>query len=225
VGARQIPVPLELSRDYAYDESRLLEACRGAKVILLASPNNPTGSVLSRGTLEQLLSRTDALVVVDEAYREWCGQDFAPLLGIDVPLVLLRTYSKSQALAGLRFGYLLGPPTLSAELDKVTLPYAVNSLTQAAVLDLLGHPELVRERVAQVIAERRRLSGGLRSKGRRVIEGGANFVLVSSSEPRVEFVRLLAAGVLVRDLSRAVPGFLRVSVGTPAETDRLLELI
>jgi histidinol dehydrogenase len=225
VGARQIPVPLELSRDYAYDESRLLEASRGAKVILLASPNNPTGSVLSRETLEKLLSRTDALVVVDEAYREWCGQDFAPLLGIDVPLVLLRTYSKSQALAGLRFGYLLGPPTLSAELDKVTLPYAVNSLTQAAVLDLLGHPELVRERVAQVIAERRRLSGGLRSKGRRVIEGGANFVLVSSSEPRVEFARLLAAGVLVRDLSRAVPGFLRVSVGTPAETDRLLELI
>jgi histidinol-phosphate aminotransferase len=225
-GARQIAVPLELSRDYAYDESALIEAAQNAKVLLLASPNNPTGSVLSRASLERLLlSQTDTLVVVDEAYREWCGQDFAPLLGVDVPLVLLRTYSKSQALAGLRFGYLLGPPTLCAELAKVILPYAVNSLTQAAVVDLLGHPELVRERVAQVIVERSRLSARLRAKGRRVIEGGANFVLVSSSDPRAEFTRLLAAGVLVRDLSRAVPGFLRVSVGTSTETDCLLELI
>jgi histidinol-phosphate aminotransferase len=101
----------------------------------------------------------------------------------------------------------------------------VNSLTQAAVVELLSHPELVPERVAEVTAERARLAAGLRSRGRRVIEGGANFVLVSSSEPGAEFVRLLAGGVLVRDLSRAVPGFLRVSVGTPAETERLLELI
>jgi histidinol dehydrogenase len=224
-GARQILVRLEQSRDYAYDESALLDAGRGAKVVLLTSPNNPTGSVLSRVTVEKLLSQTDALIVVDEAYREWCGQDFSPMLGADVPLVLLRTYSKSQALAGLRFGYLFGPPTLCAELDKVALPYAVNSLTQAAVEELLTHPEFVTERVAQVTAERARLSKGLRAKGRRVIEGGANFVLVSSSEPKVEFERLLAGGVLVRDLSRAVPGFLRVSVGTPSETDRLLELI
>ena len=66
-GARQSPVPLELSRDYAYEERPLLEAGRGAKVVLLASPNNPTGSVLSRGTVEELLAKTDALIVIDEA--------------------------------------------------------------------------------------------------------------------------------------------------------------
>jgi histidinol dehydrogenase len=224
-GAAQIPVRLELSRDYAYDEGALVEAGRRAKVVLLTSPNNPTGSMLSRATVEHLLGQTDALLVIDEAYREWCGQDFAPLLGADVPLVLLRTYSKSQALAGLRFGYLLGPPSLCAELGKVVLPYAVNSLTQAAVIELLGHPELVPDRVALVTAERARLSARLRAKGRRVIEGGANFVLMSSLEPKFEFERLLGAGVLVRDLSQAVPGFLRVSIGTPAETDRLLELL
>ena len=162
-------------------------------------------------------------MIIDEAYRDFAEQDLAPLMGPQTPLVLLRTYSKALALAGLRFGYLMGPPALCGELHKVVLPYSVNSLTQAAILDLLGQRPLLEQRVEAVRRERSRLAAALRERGRRVIEGGANFVLFSSADPSGEFQALLDHGVLVRDLSSAVPGFLRVSAGTMAETDRLLD--
>ena len=224
-GARIRQVPLRSDQDFAYDEEALLAAARTSKLVLLASPNNPTGSVLARQTVKRLIEETEALVVIDEAYRDFANQDLAPLLGPKTPLVLLRTWSKALALAGLRFGYLLGPPALCAELHKVVLPYGVNSLTQAAVQELLSHRRLLEARVQAVQEERSSLATALRQKGRRVIEGGANFLLFDSSDPSHEFERLLEMGVLVRDLSAAVPGFLRVSIGTPAESARFLDAL
>jgi histidinol dehydrogenase len=224
-GAVQRLLVLHENEDFAFREDELLAFAQTAKVVLVASPNNPTGSVLRKSTVEKLLSLRTALVVVDEAYREWCGQDFASLLGDDVPLVLLRTASKAQAMAALRFGYLLGPAALCRELHKVILPYSVNTLTQLAALHLLEDETLVKPRLLQVKNERKRMTDKLRAKGRRVIEGGANFVLVSSKSPAEELQRLLKGGVLVRDLSKAVPGYLRVSMGTPEDNDRLLEML
>jgi histidinol-phosphate aminotransferase len=222
-GARILRVELSPEQDFAYDEETLLAAARSSKVVFLGSPNNPTGSLLELKTLKRLLAETDALVVVDEGCRDFANQDFAPMLGRQTPLVLLRTYSAALALAGLRFGYLLGPPAFCTELQKVLLPYSVNSLTQAAVLDLIGQRRARLARVEQVQAERSRLAAALRSMGRRVVEGGANSLLFQSAEPAVEFQRLLELGVLVRDLSSSVPGFLRVTIGTPPESDRFLE--
>jgi histidinol-phosphate aminotransferase len=105
------------------------------------------------------------------------------------------------------------------------LPYPVNTFTVSVAAELLGRRDLLEARVRMVQAERARMSRLLRAKGRRVIEGGANFVLMSTANPAAEFERLLAGGVLLRDLSRSVPGYLRVSVGMPQETNRLLELL
>jgi histidinol-phosphate aminotransferase len=221
-GAVQDELVLSPEQDYAWPEDELVRRARSAKVVLLTTPNNPTGSVLSPRAIERVLESTRALVVIDEAYREFCGQELRPLLRAHPRVVLLRTFSKAQGLAGLRFGVLLARPSLVTELRKVILPYSVSALTQAAALELLSAQDLVEARVRRTVEERARLAAALRARGRRVIEGGANFVLMQSRAPREDFSRMLAAGVLVRDLSGITPGFLRVSVGTPDETDRLL---
>lgn len=223
--AAQVPLKLSLQDDFAYDEDALVSAARAAKVVLLGSPNNPTGSVVAPRVVQRLLDETNALVVVDEAYREFAGQDLVPLLREDRPLVLLRTFSKAMGLASMRFGYLLGPPSLCRELHKVILPYGVSALTQEAALFLLENKPALDALVEEMRAERPRLAAMLRRKGRRVVEGGANFVLMSSDDPKAEFRRLLDHGLLVRDLSSAVPGFLRISVGTADEHRRLEELL
>ncbi len=214
-------IPLREEADFEYEPDATLEACRAAKIVFLTSPNNPTGSVMHPGLLRVLKTQTDALIVVDEAYREWCGQDFSTFLSSG-RVVLLRTFSKALALAGLRFGYLLGPPELCDELRKLILPYNVNVFTRAAVAVLMEDDTLLRKRIDFVVAERARLVAELRARGRRVVEGGANFVLFSSENPSAEFLRLLAQSVLVRDLSAAVPGFLRVSIGNETDNARFL---
>ncbi|MEN9787059.1 MAG: hypothetical protein RLZZ299_2323 [Pseudomonadota bacterium] len=220
-GADIVRIPLREADDFRYDLDDVVVAARGAKIALLTSPNNPTGSVLTAADVRHVLDSTDALVVVDEAYREWCGQDFAPLLAHG-RLVLMRTFSKALAMAGLRFGYMLGPPGLCREVHKLLLPYNVNAFTRAAVEVLLPEEAMLAERVRFVVAERGRMAAALRARGRRVVEGGANFLLFASADPPAEFRRLLAAGVLVRDLSSGVPGFLRVSVGSPEDNARFL---
>lgn len=221
-GATEEKLTLSPDDDYAWPVERLCARAAAAKVILVTTPNNPTGSLLSLADLERVMAASTGLVVVDEAYREFCGQDFVPLLQRHRRVVLLRTFSKARGLAALRFGYLLADPSLVVEIRKVLLPYNVNALTQAAASVLLDEPALVRERAARTVQARGALAAALRAKGRRVIEGGANFVLVSSTAPRRDFEALLSAGVLVRDLSHATPGFLRISVGTDFEHARLL---
>ncbi|MBM4366116.1 MAG: histidinol dehydrogenase [Deltaproteobacteria bacterium] len=223
-GADIVRIPLSRQDDFAFSLDACLSAIRSSKVAILTSPNNPTGSVLHPGVLRVLKTQSDALLVVDEAYREWCGQDFSVFLESG-RVVLLRTFSKALAMAGLRFGYLLGPPALCQELRKLLLPYNVNAFTRAAVSVLLEAPDLVAARVEHVTSERARLAAALRAGGRHVVEGGANFLLFSTDDPAGEFRRLLAAGVLVRDLSSTVPGFLRVSIGSRAEDDLFLSTI
>ena len=224
-GAVQSIVTLNADDDFAWPVDELVERARSAKVVVVASPNNPTGSELPASAIDRLLNETNALVVIDEAYRDFCGQDFVSHLVQSDRVVLLRTFSKAMAMAGLRFGYLLAAPALCRELLKMLLPYNVNTLTQEAALAVLARRDVVTELCARVRDNRATLTAALRATGRRVIEGGANFVLMSSPSPTTEFQTLLAHGVLVRDLSSAVPGFLRVSVGTTAEHDRLLQVL
>jgi histidinol-phosphate aminotransferase len=224
-GAAQSLVHLKADDDFAWPVDELVEQSRSAKVVVVTTPNNPTGSVLPPHAIDRLLRESNALIVIDEAYRDFCEQDFVSHLQQSERVVLLRTFSKAMAMAGLRFGYLLGAPALCRELLKVLLPYNVSTLTQDAALAVLARRDVVTALCARVRDNRSTLTAALRAKGRRVIEGGANFVLMGSPDPKAEFKALLAQGVLVRDLSSAVPGFLRVSVGTPAEHARLLAVL
>ena len=202
-------------------------------VVFLCSPNNPTGTVDPRSTVESLLSSVldhgPGLLVVDEAYGEFADWSAIDLVGDDVPLVVVRTYSKVWSLAALRLGFAIGPAPVVAELEKVVLPYHLSAATQLAGITALGFDEQMRERVGALVAERHRLSGELsRIPGLVAFPSGANFVLVRfAGDGRALWERLVDAGVLVRDFSRwpRLEDCLRITVGTPEEDDRLLAVL
>src|SRR3989442_13429155 len=208
-GGRHVPVPL--TADYTFDLDALVGAARDtrAPLIVVNSPNNPTGTPLPEGAVERLLAETVALIVLDEAYQDFGGPTAVPLLKDGPRLVVLRTFSKAMSLAGLRFGYALAHPAVAAEIAKARLPYNVNRVTLAAAHAALDAADLLAERTRAVRRSRelieRRLSW---LPGLRAFPSAANFVLIRCvARPAAEvFHRLVEEyGILVRDVSTA-PG-------------------
>jgi histidinol-phosphate aminotransferase len=225
-------VTAERSADFTVSatEAGMVIAADRPAVTLLCSPNNPTGTVESRATIEGLLTAvTDhgaGLLVVDEAYGEFAEHSALDLVGDDVPLVVVRTYSKVWSLAALRLGFAVGPPSMIAELEKTVLPYHLSAATQVAGCQALQFEAEMRARVTTLVAERHRLAGALaRLPGLTVYPSGANFVLIRVDGDGHElWQRLVERGILVRDFSRwpRLDNCLRVTVGTPEEDDALL---
>jgi histidinol-phosphate aminotransferase len=197
------------------------------EVVFVCSPNNPTGNAQPLHAVERLAAGLDGLVIVDEAYVEFGGQSALPLLARRPNVVVVRTFSKAFALAGARIGYCLAAPEVVEDLRRVRLPYHVSALTQAAGLAALRHREEVEAILGAVRRERDRILAALRAMpGVEVFPSDANFVLFRPPRPAGEVFRgLLDRGVLVRDLSGAVEGCLRVTAGTPAEVDLFLEAL
>lgn len=227
-GGRFVGVPL--TSDFAFDVPALIRAARdqAAGVIVVNSPNNPTGSAVPADGVARLLDETEALVVVDEAYQDFGGPTAVPLLARHARLVVLRTFSKSMALAGLRFGYALAHPAVAAQVAKAKLPYNVNQITLAAAHVVLDHAGEFAARVAGIRAQRDRLLSGLGAvRGLRVFPSAANFVLFRcDAVPAATVFRRLVDdyGILVRDVS-AAPGLaecLRVTAGEPADVDAVV---
>jgi histidinol-phosphate aminotransferase len=195
-------------------------------LVLLANPNNPTGALVDHDVVRALHDATRALVVVDEAYVEFApdGSSVRALLDELPRLVVSRTFSKAFRLAGLRLGYLLGPTEVIADLAKVRLPYHLDAITQLAGLVALEQEDEFLAHRRLTVTERERVHAALRAiDGVEVVPSAANFLLFRT--PLADgFDRLLAHGVLVRDLSSAVgrPGTLRVTIGTPVENDTFL---
>ncbi|MBA3258676.1 MAG: histidinol-phosphate transaminase [Gemmatimonadales bacterium] len=225
LGGRYIGVPL--GADFEYDVDRLISNVvrERARVIVLNSPNNPTGSALPAGAVERILRDTEALVVCDEAYAEFGGPSAIPLLARSSRLVVLRTFSKAMGLAGLRFGVALAHPEVTAELAKGKLPYNVNLVTLAAAAAALREGPLFAERTRQIVATRDRFVARLATlSGITVYPTAANFVLFRCrTVPAREVFRRLydEYGILVRDVSNAgeLTECLRISIGTDDDMD------
>jgi len=196
-----------------------------ARLILVCNPNAPSGTVVGRRELDALAAaRRDVLVVVDEAYADFADTSVTTM-GVEHPnVVVLRTLSKSYSLAGLRVGLAITTPALAVELNKVKDSYNVSRLAQAGALAALEDQDTMLAHVARVRATRARLSEALRALGFVVTPSQANFVLArrpgSSLLPLKD--ALQARGVLVRHFAE-LPDALRITVGTDAEIDRLLE--
>jgi len=230
LGAEVVPLPTPAP--FALDADALIEAARRQRldVLVVCSPNNPTGAALDADSLARLHDETDALVVVDQAYVDFGGADARPLLPGRPRLVVLRTLSKAFALAGLRAGYLLADPALVEQIDKARLPYNVNLVTELAAAAALRAADRLRPIVEEVRRTRARLLARLQAlPGVEAFPSEANFVLFRlhppAPPPEVVFARLLGEyGILVRDVSRGphLAGCLRVSVGTPEETEAFL---
>lgn len=193
-------------------------------VVFLCSPNNPTGTALDPAVVSAVLDAAPGMVIVDEAYAEFAragSRSALELLPGHPRLVVTRTMSKAFGFAGGRLGYLAADPAVVDAVQLVRLPYHLSALTQAAARAALAHRDALLATVAAIRAQRDRIVTELRGRGHRVADSDANFVLFSvCADQTVAWRILLDAGVLVRDVG--LPGWLRVTAGTPAETDAFL---
>lgn len=218
-----------LSPALQYDPTQLADAVDKIQpdVTIICSPNNPTGGVIEDDSLVDLLKRTSGLIVIDEAYHEFAGHSLVPLLREFRNLVVLRTFSKAMAMAGLRIGYLLAAPEVVSEIGKAVLPYNVNVFSQtAAEVAAEMYDEELRPQIGRIIAERKRLERELELiTGLTPVPSRANFMLVRSQlSPKVVFEELLKRDILIRDVSSypMLAEYFRVSVGTPEENNKLI---
>ncbi len=223
-------VPLEGGT--AYDPKVWIDTIRRVKpyLVLLCSPNNPTGAAFPLEALPELLAEAPGLVAVDEAYGEFLGESAAKYLPEASNLVVLRTFSKALASAGLRLGYLMGAPEVVRQIRKGLLPHAVSAVTAALGAVALENEGVFLERAAEIVWERDRLFSRLQGlSGLRVYPSRANFLLVrfSRNQARDIFRSLKERGVLVRDVSGQplLEHCLRFTVGTREENDALLHAL
>ena len=212
------------SEDFTLDQSKALAAISRHRpsVVLLASPNNPTGTALPIQLVEAVAARTSAMgavLVVDEAYAEFrrAGTPSAVTLLPSYPnLAVARTTSKAFALAGARVGYLAASKQLVDALRIVRLPYHLSAVTQAVARAALRHSDELLGRVEQLRTERDETVDWLRAQGLRAVDSDANFVLFGTFADRhAVWQSLLDDGVLIRETGPA--GWLRVSIGTGTE--------
>ncbi len=220
-----------LKEDFSLDPQSVLEALDDrTKLIFLCSPNNPTANVLNRKAMLQILEHASCLVVVDEAYIDF-SED--PGLLSMVPeiknLVILQTLSKAWGLAGIRLGMVFAHPEVIGYLSGVKYPYNINSLTIESATKQLADLQLSANWIARILEERKKLAGQLPAYSfvRRIYPSDANFLLVKMDNPGSVYKFLMDQGIIVRDRS-SVPlceGCLRITVGTEAENERLLEAL
>ncbi|MET9773811.1 histidinol-phosphate transaminase [Streptomyces sp. NPDC006367] len=198
-------------------------------VVFVTTPNNPTGNAVPAEAVlalyEAAQTAKPSMVVVDEAYIEFShGDSLLPLLEGRPNLVISRTMSKAFGAAGLRLGYLAAHPAVVDAVQLVRLPYHLSAVTQATALAALEHTDTLLKYVEQLKAERDRLVAELRAIGYEVTESDANFVQFGRfADSHATWRRILDRGVLVRD--NGVPGWLRVTAGTPEENDAFLDAV
>ena len=220
-------ISAERDADFEISPSTAVAAIRehDPDIVIFCSPNNPTGTPLSLETIEAAYDATDKIVIVDEAYAEFApaGAPSALTLLPGRPrLIVSRTMSKAFAFAGARLGYLAADPTIADALRLVRLPYHLSSLTQAAAVAALQHSAEMLAMVDDIARERDRIVDRLTELGYHPWPTWSNFVLFGGVEnPSEVFETLLEQGIIIRDLG--IPGHLRVSAGTHAETTAFLE--
>jgi histidinol-phosphate aminotransferase len=233
-GARLIEAPM---RGDSFDLEAILAAIDGnTRIVFLANPNNPTGTMLEAGIVERFLKRIPGhvVVVLDEAYYEF-AQHFATLKGIaysksldyvrqGASVVVLRTFSKAHGLAGLRVGYGLGPGELLAYCSRMRNTFSVSSVAQAAALAALEDYKHLQHVVENNTIQSRDLSQGLSSMGYRVVPTSANFLYCDLGEEAATMAeRLQNEGVAVRPLDHwGAPNCIRVTIGTPEQNQMFL---
>jgi histidinol-phosphate aminotransferase len=224
-GVRYVPVPL--NADFTLDADRFVAAMAEHRpaIVFIAYPNPPAGNLFPDADVERVIAAAPGLVVVDEAYQPFARRSFMDRLARFPNVVLLRTLSK-LGLAGIRLGYLAGPPQWIHEFDKARSPYNVNVLTQIVAEKALEHREVLDAQALAICTERARLTERLRAlPGVVPYASDANFVLARMPRALDVFEELKRQGVLVRCFPEhpLVKDCLRLTVGTPAENDRLLE--
>jgi histidinol-phosphate aminotransferase len=228
LGLQFYGIPLQ-EEDFALDLPAMLSAIKDLQpaIIFLAYPNNPTGNLFDTAAIKQILTTTSGLVVVDEAYAPFTDRSFIGELSGFPNLLVMRTLSK-LGLAGLRLGFLLGQPALLDELNKIRLPYNINSLTQATANFALNNDGFLLEQTRQICIERSLVFNALQATPKiKPYPSAANFILFRTLGIPANgvFNSLTQQGILIKNLSRQggiLENCLRVTIGAPEENKAFL---
>jgi histidinol-phosphate aminotransferase len=217
-----------LTPDFQPDAEKILRmADSRSKLLFLCSPNNPSGNVFSEEMMVKLLKGFAGLVVVDEAYIDFCpGRSLLPRLAEFPRLIVTQTFSKAYGMAGIRLGMAFASEEVVGILNRIKPPYNINGLTQRFALDRLADISQVEQQVAELIAEREKLASRLTSVFfvEKVFPSDANFLLLRVDDADLRYRQLVEAGIVVRNRSSQplCENCLRVTVGT-AEENRVLQ--
>jgi histidinol-phosphate aminotransferase len=225
---KKIEVPLTVDFDLDIDRVLALMKKRKPRLIFLSSPNNPTGNCFSFDKILRIIqagSKT-SLVVIDEAYQAFAKEkSFVSLLHKHNNLVILKTLSKI-GLAGLRVGFMIAGKDIKKEVNKVRLPFNLNSLSQMIAVEVLKKKKILQSHIRTIKTERKNLFQEMgRIKGIDVYPSEANFILFQTRNTDNVYRRLLQKGVLIRNMKGVVDGCLRVTVGTRGENRRFLRAL
>jgi len=220
---------LPLTQTFQLPMKAMLEAGRNpcVKLVFATSPNNPTGNTVDRQDLELLCQSFDGMVILDEAYIDFCPEkSVLDLLKVYPNLIVLQTLSKGAGMAGVRLGMAFAQPAVVELLNKVKPPYNLSRLAIEYALENLD-PEKTRREVALLNEQRGKLKESLEGLAItcKVYPSEANFLLVEFDEPETVFQSLLESGILVRDMGKKIPNCLRLTVGTAEENARLMETL
>ncbi len=230
LGRQVIEVPL---RYFKYDlDSIRRKINRATKLIFIANPNNPTGTYLSRGELEDFLKDIPGhvIVVLDEAYDTFIDVDDFPYsikYAKNSNVIVMKTFSKAYGLAGLRIGYAVARPELVSFMERVRQPFNINLLAQQAACAALDDKNFLRKTRAVVLEGKRFLYEQLRDMGFAYVPSVANFVLINVGRDGVEiFKDMLKFGVIVRDMKQyGLKDYIRVTIGTQKENKRFVRVL
>lgn len=224
LGERIIEIPL--TREFDIDIDRTLKEIRKKRprLIFISSPNNPTGNCFSSEAILRIIEDSGGIVVVDEAYQPFSSRKgILPFIKDYKNLLIMRTLSKI-GLAALRVGFLIGDPEILAEINKVRLPFNVNSYSQAIAVRILNEKGLIDRAIKDITSEREGLFSALSGiKGVKPYPSEANFILFKVDHPEKVYRALLKRGILIRNIDSQMRGCLRVTVGTKRENSLFLD--
>jgi len=216
--------------DFTFPLEKLLKKIKQEKprLIFFSNPNAPTGNLFPRDGLLDVISKAKGLVVVDEAYYQFCGKTLLPSLKRYPNLIIMRTFSKGFGLGGARVGFLVGRAGVIAQIQKVLPPYGINPISEVAALLSLENHSYYKKIIAGVLRERERVFAAMKAmKGLEVYPSATNFLLFRVKDADGCFRHLLKKGVLIRNMSKGkyLSECLRVTIGTKTENNAFLRAL
>jgi histidinol-phosphate aminotransferase len=223
-------VTVPLDGDFDLNADLMLKKAKEskAKTIFLACPNNPTGNRFSNNEIRKVLDNANAAVVIDEAYFSFSNKTYLPILKKYPNMIILRTLSKI-GFAGLRIGALTASQNIIDELNKIRLPYNINSLSQAVGITALKHQDVINRQISLLISERERLYNALsKLPGVTAYPSETNFIMIrTAADASGIHKKLKQTGILIKNLSKPGPlkNCLRVTIGTPAENKEFITVL
>lgn len=193
------------------------------KIVIICNPNNPTGSVISRADILKIVQATDGMVILDEAYIEFSDMEIKDDTREYKNLIVLRTFSKAYALAGIRLGYMIGHSEIIDYINRVRSPYNINSYSQSLGIKALENEELLLKNIEITKRERARVQAGLEDLGLKVYPSSANFIFFRGNKNL--YSDLVAKKVLIRNFGGELEGYYRITIGPAEENNLALEAI